>query len=353
MESSTLLLLPKVPALDNTFGAFMIGTFLGLILYGLIIHQVYRYFRLYHDMLLIRAWVVCIFILETFHVATCMHICYYYLVSCYFKPPELLVATWTIQFQSIICALEIVVAQCFFAFRVYMLGPKYKPLVAISAFCSILGLALAAGQSTSQTLRHILILEHVSSMATSTAATGISHRVQTFEKFWSYIWIDSAALGAAVVADTITTIVLCIHLRQSRTGFKRTDTTLDRLALYAINTGLLTSILNIVAVILLSCMSNLIAFAVAIIQARVYANSVLAVLNTRQHLAKDMAADMSIALHMRSYETGSAGTWKSQPIVASSEDVIEIKASCSAIVVDGTPGYRQDTHGGAGSSSMV
>ncbi|OJT15861.1 hypothetical protein TRAPUB_1513 [Trametes pubescens] len=42
-----LALLPKVPALDNTFGAVLLGTFVGLILYGLTLHQSYRYLRLY------------------------------------------------------------------------------------------------------------------------------------------------------------------------------------------------------------------------------------------------------------------------------------------------------------------
>ncbi|KAJ8480917.1 hypothetical protein ONZ51_g6352 [Trametes cubensis] len=35
----------KLPALDNTFGALLLGSFLGFILYGLTVHQVYRYFR--------------------------------------------------------------------------------------------------------------------------------------------------------------------------------------------------------------------------------------------------------------------------------------------------------------------
>ncbi|TBU51389.1 hypothetical protein BD310DRAFT_769544, partial [Dichomitus squalens] len=41
-------LLLKVPALDNTYGAVLIGTFVALVLYGLQLHQSYRYFRMYH-----------------------------------------------------------------------------------------------------------------------------------------------------------------------------------------------------------------------------------------------------------------------------------------------------------------
>ncbi|KAI0648703.1 hypothetical protein C8Q79DRAFT_464929 [Trametes meyenii] len=36
---------PLLPALDNTYGVLMVGTFIGSILYGLALHQVYRYTR--------------------------------------------------------------------------------------------------------------------------------------------------------------------------------------------------------------------------------------------------------------------------------------------------------------------
>ena len=68
---------PEVPALDNTLGALLTGTCVGLVyvfqylgvntmltyalfvsLYGLILHQTYRYFRLYpDDRFLIRVFV--------------------------------------------------------------------------------------------------------------------------------------------------------------------------------------------------------------------------------------------------------------------------------------------------------
>ncbi|KAI0788096.1 hypothetical protein C8Q74DRAFT_1195914 [Fomes fomentarius] len=41
------LLLTQVPSLDNTFGAVLLGTCAGLVLFGLTVHQSYRYFRMY------------------------------------------------------------------------------------------------------------------------------------------------------------------------------------------------------------------------------------------------------------------------------------------------------------------
>ena len=69
-------LLPSVPRLDSTLGAVLLGTYFGLmqvdvlrnekvrisdgslILYGLVLHQAFRYFRLFKkDVLVIRTFV--------------------------------------------------------------------------------------------------------------------------------------------------------------------------------------------------------------------------------------------------------------------------------------------------------
>lgn len=68
-------------------------------------------------------------------------------------------------------------------------------------------------------------------------------------------WMDGAAFGGAVASDMLTTGVLLFVLKSSRTGFKtylvpmhplirradslfrRTDRLIDRLTLYAVNTG--------------------------------------------------------------------------------------------------------------------
>ncbi|KAI0364307.1 hypothetical protein BV20DRAFT_1029923 [Pilatotrama ljubarskyi] len=69
--------LPPVPALDNTFGAVLLGTCFGLILYGLTAHQAYRYFRLYPtDVPVLKALVTVLVSLETLHTALCIHMWY-------------------------------------------------------------------------------------------------------------------------------------------------------------------------------------------------------------------------------------------------------------------------------------
>jgi len=86
---------------------------------------------------------------------------------------------------------------------------------------------------------------------------------------------------------------LCYFLRQSRTGFQRTDNLITTLMLYAINTGLLTSICATIAVIAFATMPvNFVWLAFFWCLGKFYVNSLLATLNSREALrVKVMPAD--------------------------------------------------------------
>uniref|UniRef100_A0A5K1JV17 Tox1 n=1 Tax=Ganoderma boninense TaxID=34458 RepID=A0A5K1JV17_9APHY len=103
MSSSTLMspLVPSAPGpappLDSTFGAVLIGTFLGLMLYGLVVHQTYRYFSLYpRDSGWIKALVVSTLLFETAHIVLSTHICYYYLVTNYGNADAIQSSVWSL-----------------------------------------------------------------------------------------------------------------------------------------------------------------------------------------------------------------------------------------------------------------
>ncbi|KAI0631856.1 hypothetical protein C8Q77DRAFT_1159589 [Trametes polyzona] len=313
----SFLLLPKLPALDDTFGALLIGTFLSLILYGISIHQAYRYCKLYLDsdgmkLKLFVAWILAI---ETLFTALCMYTCYFYLVVNYLRPLELLRGLWSLQMIPMLTGLMIFAIQCFFARRVYLLRPHYRPLVAASVVFAV----VAFGFATAESVKAV--------------------KVVTIERFNNYKWIDCAAAACAVVSDGLTTIMLIVILRQSRTGFKQTDHILDRLILYTVNTGLLTTIFNILAVIFASVYRDkLIDAAIVIIDAKIYSNSLLAVLNNRRSLTSPCGtseAGISVrGFAETSTENSSKGIttqatasrlWTSQDSVGC-ETIIEIKA---------------------------
>ncbi|KAH9933575.1 uncharacterized protein BXZ73DRAFT_77201 [Epithele typhae] len=260
---------PPLPSLDNTLGALLLGTFFGLILYGVVIHQAYRYFRLFpQDGRLIRAFlmrqgsissgcrtqVVAIMFLETVHTITCMHASYWYTVTNYFQPTALLFAPWSIQFL-----------------RATALSQYVKTLVEFS-HSLISGVKLANGYVPSWLLRICL-----------------GFKVPTWERYAHYAWLDSAGFGITTFADFIITASLIYTLRQCRTGFSglllSTDSTLDTIIIYSINTGLITGIFNTISFIFaLVSPNNMIYEGVIIIATKMYANSLFAVLNSRRSL---------------------------------------------------------------------
>ncbi|CDO71980.1 hypothetical protein BN946_scf184943.g14 [Trametes cinnabarina] len=98
-------------------------------------------------------------------------------------------------------------------------------------------------------------------------------------------WLVSVAYGLVVATDVILTGSLVFVLYQSRTQSKRTNSILDTLIIYTINTALLTSIVSVLAFIFaLIIPGNLIYAAVSVIGVKLYANSVLALLNSRRSI---------------------------------------------------------------------
>ncbi|TFK91553.1 hypothetical protein K466DRAFT_595982 [Polyporus arcularius HHB13444] len=256
-------LLLQLPALDNTFGAVLLGTFFSLILYGMTLHQSYRYYRLYpKDRVWLKGVVSLTIVLETFHMALACHVCYFYLVTNYFNPAALLFGSWSIKLLLICSGGIIIVAQSFFAWRVFLVGPKYRLLVLVA-------MSLLVGE-----------------LAFFAAATIETFIIPTFRGFEYLTWLISTGSAMAITADLLLTTVLITTLHRSRTGIKRTDSIIDVLILYAISTGLLTSIFNILSFLFTVLYTdNLIYVAFALIVTKLYANTLLVALNTRSALS--------------------------------------------------------------------
>ncbi|KAI0353713.1 hypothetical protein OH77DRAFT_582320 [Trametes cingulata] len=282
-------LLPKVPSLKNTYGAILIGTFVSLMLYGVTLHQVYRYLRTYSsDSYLTKCYVGLLLLLDTLHSILCMHMCYWYLVSNYFSPLRLYTGIWSINLLSVLVGCTIVACQCFYVRRVYLINRKYKYIVALSCGMFLVVLACATG---------------------ATVEASILPNYSEFEKV---TWLISAGFGGAVVIDVMLTTVLIVTLHRRRTGFRRTDSIIDVLILYAMCTGLLTDILSALTFIFALVVPNeMIYVGLDTVAAKVYVNSVLAALNLRESFAHGSgnsgAMAAAVALFRRPYASSEPG----------------------------------------------
>ncbi|KAI0654640.1 hypothetical protein C8Q70DRAFT_1058234 [Cubamyces menziesii] len=272
-----------VPSLDNTYGAVLLGTFFGLILYGLAVHQAYRYSRLqFGDPVWTKAYVVLILALDTFHVILCMHMSYYYLVDNYFKPQVLFTRVWSIDILGLGACMVIVACQSFYAHRVWLVGRRFRPLVAVA------------------------VVFFMGELACCIYATVQASLLPDYAEFRQLTWLYSIAFGLVVVSDILLTSVLIVVLRRSRTGFAGTDSRLDVLIAYTISTGLLTDIFSLLSFIFVRSFptsmvslgltidlkplvylntDSMIYIALDIVVTKLYTNSVIGTLNFRKTLA--------------------------------------------------------------------
>ncbi|KIM39251.1 hypothetical protein M413DRAFT_415842, partial [Hebeloma cylindrosporum] len=108
-------------------------------------------------------------------------------------------------------------------------------------------------------------------------------------------WLLYTSLGGCVIADGIVTASLCMLLDHSRTGVKSADSLVNTLMLYSINTGLLTSLCATACFVTFAIWPHefvFIGFYFAL--SKLYVNSLLAVLNTRETLRKRTAGRATI-----------------------------------------------------------
>jgi len=97
--------------------------------------------------------------------------------------------------------------------------------------------------------------------------------------------LSVASLACSAVGDLLISASLCFFYHRNRTGVKRTDRILNLLILYAINTGLLTTIVAICTVILEVALRGTQWDTIPyFVLSKCYVNSVLATLNARTKL---------------------------------------------------------------------
>ncbi|KAJ8456694.1 hypothetical protein ONZ51_g11971 [Trametes cubensis] len=307
-----------VPSLSTWLGAFLLATFICLMLYGLTLHQSYRYSRLFpEDIILLKAIVLLTVVAETVHIALCMHICYFYLVTNYFNAVALLEGVWSFRILPIMTATIIALSQgyehitwkesnfmtynhpcSFFARRVYLLGGRYRIIVAVI----LVPMFNSAGPHA---YRRWWVLSSGSQRIEGHAefVQDLLFIFETFAKFQKHAWLTSAGFTAALLIDILLSGTLIITLHRSRTGFKGTDSLIDVLIIYNINTGKSPNTPSRNSYSLAhSCMirashralvapDNLLYVAFNIIATDCYANSLLAVLNSRHTLANKVQGD--------------------------------------------------------------
>ncbi|KAH9939613.1 uncharacterized protein BXZ73DRAFT_99229 [Epithele typhae] len=263
-------------------GLVLLGTFISLMQYGWTARQCFEYFRFYrHDTLLLKTWVIVVFVLETFHSILSMHICYSTLVTNFFSPQNLISGrSWSSSAYGITTGFVVIASQLYFIRRAWLC--TYTPDLLVEHPNDFMGCGF----------RVLVIIAAISAvlfnLGTSIAASVISIVDMEQNGFVDrhLVWLSTLGNGSNVLADVLLTITLAVSLRRSRTGLERTDSLIDKIVLYAITTGLLTTVFNILSFIFALVLPQTYMFILfSMIATKLYATSMLAALNSRRALA--------------------------------------------------------------------
>ncbi|KAF9563462.1 hypothetical protein CPC08DRAFT_323859 [Agrocybe pediades] len=257
MDSATLN--PDYP-LDNSMGAMMIGVIISAVLHGITLLQAFIYFNSYKkDAWYLKSLVATTVLFDAIHLAMITHGVYHYVVSSYHDPQALLRITWTVLMEALFTGVNAGIVQTFYAFRVFRLSKH--------------NYVLSGG---------ILFLI-IATTGCGFAWVIITMQLETYKQLLQYSPLTITINALSTTSDVIIAASLCFLLHRARTGFKRTDTIINRLILFIINTGVLTTCCAVASLIcLVASPHSLIYASFYFCIGRLYTNSFLATLNARK-----------------------------------------------------------------------
>ncbi|KAJ3777301.1 hypothetical protein FB446DRAFT_809333 [Lentinula raphanica] len=244
--------------LDATLGMFEIGILIAGVLFGLITAQVYIHHKTFPDE---SKWikyglVTTIWLLDMGHTICAFHVIYFYTVIHYGDYSSLEAMPDSMPVLTVIQGITIIIVQGYFTYRIWRLtGKPYIP-----AF-----------------IFFIMLCQLVASMAISSQVAIVSTKnLAKFMKDWKWLYMVLLFLRAST--DLIISGILVYYLVKSRrSAMKRTVAIIDKCILWAIETGIVTSIVGFLSVIFfLASSTTYVWLGLLIVTPKVFTNTMLA-----------------------------------------------------------------------------
>ncbi|KAF8066978.1 hypothetical protein FPV67DRAFT_1221885 [Lyophyllum atratum] len=284
-----------LPAFDNTLGALLIGGLLSMVLWGVTCVQTFTFFtRKSRDRPTFKLMIAFLWVLDTFDSALNGHILYFYLVTNYLNPVAIGTPTWSVIIHVAITSISDFIIRSMFAHRFYRLSK---------------GNYIVTGW-----IMAVSMTDLVCGIVITAKAFGIVSYLE-LDKLSSLLYLNFAA---GTTSDLSVALALSWLLIKSRTGFRRTDTLINVLMMYTVNTGLIVGIdaaLGMITYIVMP--SNFVFLGFYLLLSKLYLNSYLATLNARDDLRERVDDPVSIHLSQisgtRRYDTNTVTT---QPNIA-------------------------------------
>ncbi|KAJ6615457.1 hypothetical protein B0H10DRAFT_62450 [Mycena sp. CBHHK59/15] len=269
---------PHVKPSRLNYGVWLVSLFLETILYGMGALQAWLYFQWCSgDPWTIKLTVLSVVISETIQVVFFFRSSYFRFVERFgFIQTDLTLAD---SVQLLANYISGFIVQIFFASRIYyLMKGRVKNKVAI------FGIYLIG----------ILALTQIMPAAAGIAQTIITHELRSFLKLGQTKAITTLQTASSLACDILITGYLGGFLIRSKNGMPTTNSILNMLIIEAVSRGFLTAVCSgLTTVLFLATPGTFYFFIGLALSSKLYLNSMLASLNSRQHILDKAYASKS------------------------------------------------------------
>ncbi|KAH8088909.1 hypothetical protein BXZ70DRAFT_499395 [Cristinia sonorae] len=276
---------PALPPPTTFMGKLILMIYATLPLYGIYLAQLFAYTLTFvgelRDSWYLRANVILLTILETFHTVVMIHFAYHYSITSASDPAMLFEITWSGPLITLCESVMVVIVHSFYIRRIYIMSKRNLWLV------TFLVTLLIARSVVSVYVTAYLYLEE----------NFISFHANSTVKL-----IVPISLSLLVVADFCVASTMVYYLYQGRSGTTRGDHLVNTLIIYIVNTGFITVIFSFAVVMSFVLQGQQLTFAgPLVIVTKLYANAVLGSLNMRTYLRDPFGMSSTEDISMMSF----------------------------------------------------
>ncbi|KAF7298368.1 hypothetical protein MKEN_01361400 [Mycena kentingensis (nom. inval.)] len=258
----------SIPALPPGFnpaaplGDLEIGVLAAYGLFGVTCCQTWSYYtRFPNDPLTLKLWVAFIWLCEAAHIAAIAQTLFDATITNYMHPENLGDVSLSMLVSILLTGVIAACVQCFFGLRILKLS--HSPIIPMLVFL------LAAAQVAFSIVPFVGFgSKNITAIAQEQA------------------WVIYTELGASAANDLLIAAAIVAHLWNEKYHAEEgTVVVLEKIIMWAIETGLITSAAALLALVLFATMPDSFAWlAVEVVVAKLYSNSLLASLNSRTTL---------------------------------------------------------------------
>ncbi|KAK7028312.1 hypothetical protein R3P38DRAFT_919748 [Favolaschia claudopus] len=264
----------------TTIGAYLIGVLVSYLLLGVATSQAYGYYhRFPTDSLQLKFLVGFVWLCSVAHVVLNGHALFVFMISDLTHPDRIFDQPTPKSFETVFLFYGLIAAcvQGFFSYRIYAFSKKLHIPILI----------------------WILVFVHLLSCTGSFAMGLRAPSLPAYQAETDWLAIVGWTVGAT--CDVLITVTLVILLYRQRTTVTRRSTLaqLDKLILWSLETGLMTSITATLALICFIAMKrNFLYLTFFAIEPQVVVNSLLATLNSREALRAMNECEVDLTIPM-------------------------------------------------------